>query len=72
MVAKTSTRLDKVIGYLLPCQPDRMLEIKQSKACCMVPESVLATAGFVGEDGNFHPPRWQLREMMVRGMHNLL
>lgn len=29
-------------------------------------------AGFVGEDGAFHPPHWQLREMMVRGMHNLL
>lgn len=29
-------------------------------------------AGFVGADGRVYPPRWQLREMMVRGMHNLL
>ena len=40
------------------------------------PQVIYATAssaaGFVGEDGKFHPPRWQLREMMVRGMHNLL
>ena len=28
--------------------------------------------GFVGADGKVYPPRWQLREMMVRGMHNLL
>ena len=28
--------------------------------------------GYVGTDGNIHPPRWQLREMLVRGMHNLL
>lgn len=29
-------------------------------------------AGFVGSDGKRYPPRWQLKEMMVRGMHNLL
>lgn len=29
-------------------------------------------AGFVGVDGNIHPPRWYLREMLIRGMHNLL
>ena len=29
-------------------------------------------AGFVGSDGKHYPPRWQLAEMMVRGMHNLL
>ena len=34
--------------------------------------TALFAAGFVGEDGKIHPPRWQLREMMVRGMHNLL
>ena len=28
--------------------------------------------GYVGEDGKVHPPRWQLREMMIRGMHHLL
>lgn len=28
--------------------------------------------GYIGTDGNVHPPRWQLREMLVRGMHNLL
>lgn len=28
--------------------------------------------GFVGSDGKHYPPRWQLKEMMVRGMHNLL
>ena len=28
--------------------------------------------GYVGADGGYHPPRWQLREMMVRGMHKLL
>lgn len=29
-------------------------------------------AGFVGVDGKHHPPRWHLREMLIRGMHNLL
>ena len=28
--------------------------------------------GFVGVDGKHHPPRWHLREMLIRGMHNLL
>lgn len=28
--------------------------------------------GFVGSDGGYHPPRWQLREMLIRGMHHLL
>ncbi|KAL4447609.1 hypothetical protein ABPG75_004828 [Micractinium tetrahymenae] len=28
--------------------------------------------GFVGADGGYHPPRWQLREMLIRGMHHLL
>ena len=28
--------------------------------------------GYVGEDGKVYPPRWQLREMMIRGMHHLL
>ncbi|KAG7666723.1 hypothetical protein KSW81_000496 [Nannochloris sp. 'desiccata'] len=28
--------------------------------------------GYVGEDGKAHPPRWQLREMLIRGMHHLL
>lgn len=28
--------------------------------------------GFVGADGAYHPPRWQLREMLIRGMHHLL
>ena len=28
--------------------------------------------GYVGEDGKYHPPRWQLREMLIRGMHHLL
>lgn len=28
--------------------------------------------GFVGADGKHHPPRWQLREMLIRGMHHLL
>lgn len=27
---------------------------------------------YVGEDDRVHPPRWRLREMLVRGMHNLL
>lgn len=30
------------------------------------------TAGFVGVDGKAYPPRWQLREQVVRAMHNLL
>ncbi len=29
-------------------------------------------AGFVGSDGRVYAPRWQLREMMMRGAHNLL
>jgi len=29
-------------------------------------------SGFVGVDGVAYPPRWQIREMMVRGMHHLL
>ena len=29
-------------------------------------------AGYVGTDGRSHPPRWQLREMLIRGMHHLL
>jgi mitochondrial import inner membrane translocase subunit TIM44 len=29
-------------------------------------------AGYVGEDGAPHPPRWRLREMLIRGMHHLL
>jgi len=29
-------------------------------------------SGYVGEDGQHHPPRWQLREMLIRGMHHLL
>lgn len=29
-------------------------------------------AGFQGVDGKFYPPRWVLKEMLVRGMHNLL
>ena len=28
--------------------------------------------GYVGEDGKYHAPRWQLREMLIRGMHHLL
>eukprot|EP00887_Chlorella_sp_A99_P003311 scaffold9.g3311.t1 len=28
--------------------------------------------GYVGTDGAFHPPRWQLRELLIRGMHHLL
>lgn len=28
--------------------------------------------GYVGADGAYHPPRWQLREMLIRGMHHLL
>lgn len=28
--------------------------------------------GYIGEDGASHPPRWQLREMLIRGMHHLL
>ncbi|EFN59973.1 hypothetical protein CHLNCDRAFT_133085 [Chlorella variabilis] len=28
--------------------------------------------GYVGADGGYHPPRWQLREMLIRGMHHLL
>jgi len=28
--------------------------------------------GYIGEDGKSHPPRWQLREMLIRGMHHLL
>lgn len=27
---------------------------------------------YVGEDGNVHPPRWKLKEMLIRGMHHLL
>ena len=27
--------------------------------------------GYVGEDGKAHPPRWQLREMLIRGIHHL-
>lgn len=27
---------------------------------------------YVGEDDRVHPPRWRLREMLIRGMHNLL
>lgn len=30
------------------------------------------TAGRVGPEGKVLPPRWQLKEMMVRGMHKLL
>lgn len=29
-------------------------------------------SGFVGTDGVAYPPRWQIKEMMVRGMHHLL
>ena len=29
-------------------------------------------SGFVGVDGVAYPPRWQIKEMMVRGMHHLL
>eukprot|EP00890_Picochlorum_soloecismus_P002752 jgi/Picsp_1/3478/NSC_06316-R1_mitochondrial protein translocase family len=29
-------------------------------------------SGYIGEDGKHHPPRWQLREMLIRGMHHLL
>ena len=29
-------------------------------------------SGFVGVDGVSYPPRWQIKEMMVRGMHHLL
>lgn len=29
-------------------------------------------SGFVGSDGKHYPPRWQLKEMLVRGMHKLL
>jgi hypothetical protein len=29
-------------------------------------------AGFVGSDSKVYAPRWQLREMMMRGAHNLL
>jgi len=29
-------------------------------------------AGYIGQDGKHHPPRWQLREMLIRGMHHLL
>ncbi|KDD75974.1 Tim44-like domain-containing protein, partial [Helicosporidium sp. ATCC 50920] len=28
--------------------------------------------GYRGADGRVHPPRWQLREMLIRGMHHLL
>ncbi|KAL6778006.1 TIM44 [Auxenochlorella protothecoides x Auxenochlorella symbiontica] len=28
--------------------------------------------GYMGTDGTYQPPRWQLREMMIRGMHHLL
>ena len=31
-----------------------------------------AGGGFVGADGRFSPPRWVLREVLVRGMHTLL
>ena len=30
------------------------------------------SAGAVGADGEHYPPRWQLREMLVRGMHALI
>lgn len=29
-------------------------------------------SGYVGTDGRVHPPRWQLREMLIRGMHHLI
>ena len=29
-------------------------------------------ASAVDADGTLHPPRWQLREMLVRGMHALI
>ena len=29
-------------------------------------------AGSVDAEGKHHPPRWQLREMLVRGMHALI
>lgn len=29
-------------------------------------------AGFVGTDGKVYPPRWQLREMLVQGMMQLV
>jgi mitochondrial import inner membrane translocase subunit TIM44 len=29
-------------------------------------------AGFVGTDGKLYPPRWQLREMLVQGMMQLV
>ena len=29
-------------------------------------------SGIVGADGKHYPPRWQLREMLVRGMHALI
>jgi import inner membrane translocase subunit TIM44 len=29
-------------------------------------------AGYQGIDGNWHPPRWLIKDMMVRGMHHLL
>ena len=28
--------------------------------------------GYVDADGAYNPPRWQLREMLIRGMHHLL
>ena len=31
-----------------------------------------AGSGFVNEKGVFVPPRWVLKEVLVRGMHNLL
>jgi hypothetical protein len=28
--------------------------------------------GYVAVDGSYQPPRWELREMLIRGMHHLL
>ena len=39
-------------------------------ACCRALQQ--EKQGFVGADGAYHPPRWQLREMLIRGMHHLL
>ena len=55
--------------------PPACVRLCHSTACCRVYyywALQQERQGFVGEDGAYHPPRWQLREMLIRGMHHLL
>ena len=53
-------------GNVLEGSPDAVQRVYYYWALAM------EHGGFVGSNGKHYPPRWQLKEMMVRGMHNLL